>query len=43
MNQIKNFMIHKGNTILREVVYIQLKHLLGEKSFVNDFGFIEIG
>jgi hypothetical protein len=31
MNQIKNFMIHKGNTILREAVYIQLEHLLGEK------------
>lgn len=39
---IKNYIVYKDNPRLREAVYIQLEHLLGEKSFANDIAFIEI-
>lgn len=40
---LKNYIIHKDNPRLREAVYIQIEHLIGEKSFANDIAFIEIG
>lgn len=40
---IKNYIVHKDNPRLREVVYTQIEHLLGEKSFANDITCIEIG
>ena len=39
---IKNHIIYKDNPRLREAVYIQLEHLLGEKSFANDISLIDI-
>jgi len=40
---IKNYIVHKDNPRLREAVYTQIEHLVGEKSFANDITFIEIG
>ncbi|MDG2431994.1 hypothetical protein [Flavobacterium sp.] len=39
---IKNYIVHKDNPRLREAVYVQIEHLIGEKSFANDIAFIEI-
>lgn len=39
---IKNYIIHKNNSRLREAVYVHIEHLIGEKSFANDIAFIEI-
>ena len=39
---IKNYIIYKENPKLREAVYTQIEHLVGEKSFANDIAFIEI-
>ncbi|MFV8344655.1 hypothetical protein [Flavobacterium sp. ZB4P13] len=39
---IKNYIIYKDTPRLREVIYIQLEHLLGEKSFANDISLIDI-
>lgn len=39
---LKNYIVHKGNPRLREAVYVQIEHLIGEKSFANDITFIEI-
>ncbi|WP_134353037.1 hypothetical protein [Flavobacterium psychrophilum] len=38
----KNYIIHKDNPRLREVVYAHIEHLIGEKSFANNINFIEI-
>lgn len=40
---LKNYIIHKDNPRLRESVYVQIEHLIGEKAFANDIAFIEIG
>ena len=40
---LKNYIIHKENPKLREAVYIQIEHLIGEKAFANDIAFIEMG
>ena len=40
---IKNYIIHKDNSRLREAVYVHIEHLIGEKAFANDIAFIEIG
>ena len=40
---LKNYIIHKENSRLREAVYVHIEHLIGEKSFANDIAFIEIG
>ena len=39
---INNYNFHKDNPKLREAVYIQIEHILGEKSFANDIAFINI-
>jgi hypothetical protein len=39
---LKNYIIHKHNPSLREVLYVHIEHLIGEKSFANDLSFIEI-
>lgn len=39
---LKSYIIHKENPRLREAVYTQIEHLIGEKSFANDIAFIEI-
>ncbi len=39
---IKNYIVHKDNPRLREAVYIQIEHLIGEKSFANDISLIDI-
>lgn len=39
---INNYLFHKDNPKLREAVYIQIEHLIGEKSFANDIAFIDI-
>lgn len=38
---IKNHIVYKDNPRLREVIYIHLEHLLGEKSFANDISLID--
>ena len=40
---LKNYIVHKDNPNLREAVYIQIEHLIGEKSFARDIAFIQIG
>lgn len=40
---LKNYIVHKDTTRLREAVFVQIEHLIGEKSFANDIAFIEIG
>lgn len=40
---LKNFIVYKDNPRLREAVYIHIEHLIGEKAFVNEIAFIEIG
>jgi hypothetical protein len=40
---LKNFIVHKNNPRLREAVYLQIEHLVGEKAFANDIAFIEMG
>lgn len=40
---LKNYIVHKDNPRLREAVYVNIEHLIGEKSFANDITFIEIG
>ncbi|WP_396191835.1 hypothetical protein [Flavobacterium sp.] len=40
---LKNYIVHKENSRLREAVYVHIEHLIGEKSFANDIAFIEIG
>lgn len=40
---LKNYIVHKDNTRLREAVYVHIEHLIGEKAFANDIAFIEIG
>ncbi|HBI01800.1 MAG TPA: hypothetical protein DDY18_09290, partial [Flavobacterium sp.] len=39
---LKNYIVHKDNPRLREAVYIQIEHLIGEKSFADELAFIEI-
>lgn len=39
---LKNYIVLKDNPRLREAVYVQIEHLIGEKSFANDIAFIEI-
>ncbi len=39
---INNYIFHKDNPKLKEAVYIQIEHLIGEKSFANDLSFIDI-
>ncbi|WP_164905470.1 hypothetical protein [Flavobacterium sufflavum] len=39
---LKNYIVHKDNPKLREAIYVQIEHLIGEKSFANDLSFIEI-
>ena len=39
---LKNYIVHKDNSRLREAVYIHIEHLIGEKAFANDIAFIEI-
>jgi hypothetical protein len=39
---INNYKFYKDSPKLREAVYIQMEHLLGEKSFANDLSFIDI-
>ena len=39
---INNYIIHKDNPQLKDAIYIQLEHLIGEKSFANDLTFIDI-
>lgn len=39
---LKNYIVYKDNTRLREAVYMHIEHLIGEKSFANDLSFIEI-
>lgn len=39
---INNYILHKDNPKLREAIYIQIEHLIGEKSFANDIAFIDI-
>ena len=39
---LKNYIVHKDNPRLREAVYVNIEHLIGEKSFANDIAFIEI-
>ena len=39
---LNNYLFHKKNPKLREAVYLQIEHLLGEKSFANDLAFIDI-
>lgn len=39
---INNYFIHKENAKLREAIYIQIEHLVGEKTFANDIAFIDI-
>ena len=39
---INNYIFHKDNPKLREAIYIQIEHLIGEKSFANDLTFIDI-
>ena len=40
---LKNYIVHKENSRLREAVYVHIEHLIGEKAFANDIAFIEIG
>jgi len=40
---LKNYIVHKDNPRLREAVYVNIEHLIGEKAFANDIAFIEIG
>lgn len=40
---LKNYIIYKDNPRLREAVYTQVEHLIGEKAFANDLACIEIG
>lgn len=40
---LKNYIVHKDNSRLREAVYVHIEHLIGEKAFANDIAFIEIG
>ncbi|WP_375605080.1 hypothetical protein [Flavobacterium davisii] len=40
---LKNYIVHKENSRLREAVYVHIEHLIVEKSFANDITFIEIG
>lgn len=39
---INNYILHKDNPKLRELVYIIIEHLLGEKPFSNHLEFIDI-
>jgi hypothetical protein len=39
---LKNYIVHKDNSRLREAIYTHIEHLIGEKSFANDLSFIEI-
>ena len=40
---LKNYIVHKDNPRLREVIYVHIEHLIGEKAFANDIAFIAIG
>ena len=40
---LKNYIIHKENSRLREAVYVHIEYLIGEKAFANDIAFIEMG
>ena len=40
---LQNYIVHKDNPRLREVIYVHIEHLIGEKAFANDITFIEIG
>ncbi|MEC4004852.1 hypothetical protein OX283_009315 [Flavobacterium sp. SUN052] len=40
---LKNFFLNKDNKRLREAVYVQIEHIIGEKSFANNIAFIDIG
>ena len=39
---LNNYILHKDNPRLREAVYTQIEHLIGEKAFANDINFIEL-
>ena len=39
---LKNYIVHKDNSRLREAVYIHIEHLIGEKIFANELSFIDI-
>jgi len=39
---IKNYLKHSNNKNLQEALYMQIEHLIGEKSFANEVAFIEI-
>lgn len=39
---LKNYLINSNNINLQEAIYIQVEHLIGEKSFANDIAFIEM-
>lgn len=39
---INNYLFYKDNPKLREAIYIQIEHLIGEKSFANNITFIDI-
>lgn len=39
---LQNYIVHKYNPRLREVIYVHIEYLIGEKSFANDIAFIEI-
>lgn len=40
---LKNYILHKYNPKLKEIVHVIVEHLIGEKSFANDIAFIEMG
>ena len=40
---LQNYIVHKDNPRLREVIYVHIEHLIGEKAFANDIAFIAIG
>jgi hypothetical protein len=39
---LKNYIVHKDNPRLREVVYTLIEHIIGEKAFANEINFIEL-
>jgi hypothetical protein len=39
---LNNYILHKDNPRLKEAVYTQIEHLIGEKAFANDINFIEL-
>lgn len=39
---LKNYILHKHNPRLRDVIYTHVEYLIGEKSFANDIVYIDI-